>query len=118
MIGGGLLAAAMRLRGAPRGADFERPAGACPILPQPLLRASSTASCIHQTLVRECSQGSQSSHDPMKELSSDRLIAKILQSALAPALILPQPLLRTSGTASCIEQHSSGCNKMGHFAIS
>ncbi len=41
----GLAAGAMRLRGTPRGADCERPFGACPIRPQPLLRASSTASC-------------------------------------------------------------------------
>ncbi len=42
----GLEAGATRLRGTLRGADCERPFGACPILPQPLLRASSTASCM------------------------------------------------------------------------
>ena len=35
----------MRLRGTPRGADCERPLGACPIRPQLLLRASRTDSC-------------------------------------------------------------------------
>ena len=41
-----LLEGTMRLRGTPRGADCERPLGACAARPQLLLRASSTASCM------------------------------------------------------------------------
>ena len=55
MMEAGRPAGAMRLRGTPRGADCERPLGACPILPQPLLRASSTASCRHPHAQYWCS---------------------------------------------------------------